>query len=185
MDALWLMLGRGAYLVGLEPSCILTFRDELPALFPETIARKGLRERALLLDEFLAREVPGFMPLATKPLTRQGDAARPLSSEGYRRTRYRNGDSVEDRRTRARSPRRRMLRDGRAFGYEDSHFAVSKACADRVLVPAINDSDRETIVISDGFSCRTQIRQFCPGPPSDASGAGSESRCAKMKRAAS
>jgi hypothetical protein len=39
---------------------------------------------------------------------------------------------------------------------------VSKACADRVLIPAINRSDRETIVISDGFSCRAQIRQFCP-----------------------
>jgi hypothetical protein len=49
------------------------------------------------------------------------------------------------------------------FGYEDSHYAVSKACADRVLVPAINGSDHNTIVISDGFSCRTQIRQFCPG----------------------
>jgi len=49
------------------------------------------------------------------------------------------------------------------FGYEESHFAVSKACADRVLVPTINGSGADTIVISDGFSCRTQIRQFCPG----------------------
>jgi hypothetical protein len=49
-----------------------------------------------------------------------------------------------------------------AFGYEDAHFEVSKACADRVLVPAVTRSDRETLMISDGFSCRAQIRQFCP-----------------------
>ncbi len=49
------------------------------------------------------------------------------------------------------------------FGYEDSTtIAVSKACADRVLIPAIKASAPDTMVISDGFSCRSQIRQFCP-----------------------
>ena len=162
MDALEPMIERGTYVVGLEPSCILTFRDELPALFPDDARARRLRDRALLLDEFLAREVPGFSLPQLKPLGRKAmlhghchqKALAGLDTETAILSKI-NGLEVE------------VLDAGCCgmagpFGYEDSHFAVSKACADRVLVPAINASDRETIVISDGFSCRAQIRQFCP-----------------------
>ena len=60
MDALAPMLERGAALVGLEPSCLLTFRDELPSLFPADPRAAALSARAMLLDEFLSREAPGF-----------------------------------------------------------------------------------------------------------------------------
>ena len=49
-----------------------------------------------------------------------------------------------------------------AFGYEADHYDISKTLAERVLVPAIQGSELGTIVISDGFSCRSQIRHFCP-----------------------
>src|SRR5271163_967971 len=52
----------GIPIVGLEPSCILTFRDELPSLFSEDPRAKALASRSFLLDEFLAREVPDFAP---------------------------------------------------------------------------------------------------------------------------
>jgi len=160
MDALLPMLPRGAFVVGLEPSCILTFRDELPALFPNNAHAQALRDRALLLDEFLARE--GYVLPQSKPLSRKAmlhghchqKAIAGLDSETALLAKI-NGLSVE------------VLDAGCCgmagpFGYESGHFAVSKACADRVLVPAIKKSDRDTIVISDGFSCRAQIRQFCP-----------------------
>ena len=162
MDALDPIIGRGSYVVGLEPSCILTFRDELPALFPDDARARRLRDRALLLDEFLARAVPGFSPPQLKPLARKAmlhghchqKALAGLDTETAILAKI-DGLEVE------------VLDAGccgmaGAFGYEDTHFAVSKACADRVLVPSINAGDRETIVISDGFSCRAQIRQFCP-----------------------
>ena len=162
MDSLWMLLGRGAYLVGLEPSCILTFRDELPALFPDNGRAKMLRDRSLLLDEFLAREVPGFLPPQPKPLK-----ARALLHGHCHQKAIAGLDTETAILSNISGLELEVLDAGccgmaGSFGYEDSHFAVSKACADRVLVPAINGSDRETIVISDGFSCRAQIRQFCP-----------------------
>ncbi|HLX36227.1 MAG TPA: FAD-linked oxidase C-terminal domain-containing protein, partial [Candidatus Binataceae bacterium] len=161
MDALVPMVDRGAYVVGLEPSCLLTFRDELPSLFPNNPRAQMLCERSLLFDEFLARE--GIVPPQPKPLSRKAilhghchqKALVGLDTETAVLGRV-DGLEVD------------VLDAGCCgmagpFGYEDTHFAVSKACADRVLVPAIEASDRETIVISDGFSCRAQIRQFCPG----------------------
>jgi FAD/FMN-containing dehydrogenase/Fe-S oxidoreductase len=162
MDALSPMLERDAYVVGLEPSCILTFRDELPSLFPDNPRAQKLRERSLLLDEFLAREVPGFLQSQQKPFKAKAllhghchqKALAGLDAETAILSKI-DGLDLE------------ILDAGccgmaGAFGYEESHFAVSKACAERVLLPAINRSERETIVISDGFSCRAQIRQFCP-----------------------
>jgi hypothetical protein len=50
-----------------------------------------------------------------------------------------------------------------AFGYDAGHFEVSRAVGERVLMPAVRGADPRAIIISDGFSCRTQIAQFCPG----------------------
>ena len=45
------------------------------------------------------------------------------------------------------------------FGFEAEKYAVSQAAGERVLLPAVRESDKETLIISDGFSCREQIRQ--------------------------
>jgi hypothetical protein len=45
------------------------------------------------------------------------------------------------------------------FGFERGHHEVSMACGERVLLPAVRDASPDTLVISDGFSCRTQIEQ--------------------------
>lgn len=45
------------------------------------------------------------------------------------------------------------------FGFEAGHHEVSMACAERVLLPAIRNATPETLVLADGFSCRTQIEQ--------------------------
>ena len=50
-----------------------------------------------------------------------------------------------------------------AFGYDTRRFEVSRTIAQRVLVPAINRSAEDSLIIADGFACRAQIRQFCPG----------------------
>jgi Fe-S oxidoreductase len=49
------------------------------------------------------------------------------------------------------------------FGFEDGHFEVSQACAERVLLPAVRDAKPTDLVLADGFSCRTQIRQLDSG----------------------
>ena len=45
------------------------------------------------------------------------------------------------------------------FGFEKGHYAVSMACAERVLLPAVRAADPDVAVLADGFSCRTQLRQ--------------------------
>lgn len=45
------------------------------------------------------------------------------------------------------------------FGFEQGHYDVSMACAERVLLPAVRESAPDTLIIADGFSCRTQIEQ--------------------------
>jgi hypothetical protein len=47
-----------------------------------------------------------------------------------------------------------------AFGFEGGeHFDVAMKCGERVLLPAVRDADKETLIIADGFSCREQIAQ--------------------------
>src|SRR5690606_33962051 len=43
------------------------------------------------------------------------------------------------------------------FGFEAGHYEVSIAAGERVLLPAVRQADKDTLIIADGFSCRTQI----------------------------
>ncbi|CNG97905.1 FAD/FMN-dependent dehydrogenase [Mycobacterium tuberculosis] len=46
------------------------------------------------------------------------------------------------------------------FGFENGHYDVSVACAEDKLLPALRDADADALVLADGFSCRTQIREL-------------------------
>ena len=46
------------------------------------------------------------------------------------------------------------------FGFENGHCDVSVACAEDKLMPAVRDADPDTLILADGFSCRTQIREL-------------------------
>ncbi len=158
MDSLWLMVERGAYVVGLEPSCILTFRDELPSLFPDNARAKILSERALLLDEFLKREVSGYLPPQPKPL--KGKA---LLRHGHRHQKALAGlDSevfhpLEHPRT---SSSKSSMPDAAEWpgrpGHEDSHFAVSKALRRSDTDPRDQCQRQGYAQDLDGFSCCLQ-----------------------------
>ena len=49
------------------------------------------------------------------------------------------------------------------FGFEAGHYSVSMACAEQALLPAVRAADPDTLVLADGFSCRTQIAQAGTG----------------------
>ena len=49
------------------------------------------------------------------------------------------------------------------FGFQPGHRAVSEACAERVLLPRVRESDVDTVVMADGFSCRTQLHELDSG----------------------
>ncbi len=150
---------RAVPIVGLEPGCILTFRDELPRLFPGDTVAQALAEGTFLLDEFLARKAPAYVP---PPY--QGRALL----HGHCHQKAIAGLKHETALLERVSGLKLEVLDAGccgmagAFGYEAGHYDISKTLAERVLVPAIRRSDPGAIVISDGFSCRSQVRHFCP-----------------------
>ena len=150
---------RGVAIVGLEPGCILTFRDELPRLFPNDPVAQALARTTFMLDEFLATKAPNFSPPA-----RTGHALL----HGHCHQKVISGIKHEAALLgRVGGLKLEVLDAGccgmaGAFGYEADHYEISKTLAERVLVPAIQRSEPGTIVISDGFSCRSQVRHFCP-----------------------
>jgi len=160
MDVLAPLCDAGKPIVGLEPSCLLTFRDELPGLFPGDPRAAKLARSSMLFDEFLAREAPS-LPL---PAIR----GRALL-HGHCHQKAIAGLDSEIGILKRMSGLELQIPDSGccgmagAFGYDTEHFEVSRAIGERVLLPAVRESDPQTIIISDGFSCRSQIAQLCPG----------------------
>jgi Fe-S oxidoreductase len=146
-------------IVGLEPSCILTFRDELPSFFPGEKRAIDLAAQSLMLEEFLAREAPDFAPPELR-----GSAI----VQGHCHQQALSGIQHEvGVLSRAPGLTVEVLDSGccgmaGAFGYDRDHFEVSRAIGARVLIPALEAAPPETIIVADGFSCRSQIRHFCP-----------------------
>jgi FAD/FMN-containing dehydrogenase/Fe-S oxidoreductase len=149
----------GIPIVGLEPSCILTFRDELPSLFSGDPRAKTIAAQSFLLDEFLAREAPDFAPPEIRRRTLVQGHCHQKALAGI-------GGEIALL-SRAAGAELEVLDAGccgmaGAFGYERAHFEVSRAIGARVLFPAIDKAPPDAIIVADGFSCRSQIRHFCP-----------------------
>ncbi|MBF6561403.1 MAG: FAD-binding oxidoreductase [Candidatus Binataceae bacterium] len=160
LAALTPFVARGLKVVGLEPSCILTFRDELPALFPRLASAQALAGSALMLDEFLAQHAPGFAApaLSGRAIVHGHCHQKSIAGLDGELALLRSASDLS-----VEAPDAGCCGMAGAFGYGADRFAVSRKIGDRVLIPAINQSAPETLVIADGFACRAQIRQFCAG----------------------
>jgi FAD/FMN-containing dehydrogenase/Fe-S oxidoreductase len=152
------LVGRGMPVLGLEPSCMLGFRDEIPALVKSAEARL-VADNALLLEEFLAREhAAGTLALALGPLPRRallhghchqkafGAMAAVEATLGFV-----PGLAVETIET-------GCCGMAGAFGYGKETIAISSKMAELALLPAVRKADADTLVVADGTSCRHQIR---------------------------
>ncbi len=152
------MVERGAKLVGLEPSCILTFRDELPDLAQDP-RTKLLAENSFTLEEFLV-SLPDYRP---------GRLARRAVVHGHCHQKALVGmGPTTDLLKRVEGLEFRVLDSGccgmaGSFGYEEGHYEVSRACGERVLFPAVRGAEPDELIVAPGFSCRTQIADFCDG----------------------
>ena len=149
---------RGAWIVGIEPSCILTLRDELPDLVRDDRAGK-LASASVMLEEFLA----------SLPEWRPGRLERKAVVHGHchQKAIIGMGPTTEVL-SRVEGLEFRVLDSGccgmaGSFGYEKGHYEVSKACGERVLFPAVRQAAADDLVVAPGFSCRHQISDFCGG----------------------
>ena len=149
---------RGAWIVGLEPSCLLSLRDEYLVMGLGALAER-LRERAVLIEEFLAREHDDGrlrLPLRALPESR-------ALLHGH----------CHQKAFDALAPARRILQliPGLAvdvvetsccgmagnFGYEAAHYDISLRMAELALLPAVRNADPSTLIVANGTSCRHQI----------------------------
>jgi FAD/FMN-containing dehydrogenase/Fe-S oxidoreductase len=147
----------GIPVVGLEPSCILSFRDEIPALVKSDTAQK-LASLALTFEEFLAREhKAGTLNLKLKPTPQRAlvhghchqkafDAFGPVQTV-LKLVPDLTVETVESS----------CCGMAGAFGYGADTIDVSLAMGELSLLPAVRKAAEDAIIVADGTSCRHQI----------------------------
>lgn len=149
---------RGVPIVGLEPSCLLTLRDELLSLRLDDAA-KSIATHALLFEEFLVREAEAGrlrLPLgaiAAKSVVhghchqKSFGAFKPVE-QVLRLIPELNVEIIESS----------CCGMAGAFGYGADTYQTSMEMAELSLLPAVRRTDAETLVVADGTSCRHQIK---------------------------
>ena len=155
LTALRAQIDAGVPIVVLEPSCASVFRDELRNLFPADARATRLRSQTFLLSEFLERHAPAFQP---PPLSRK------VLLHGHCHHKALMKMSDEESLLRKMGADLRSIDSGCCgmagpFGYDRDKFAVSQAVGERMLLPAVRGTPTDTLIVSDGFSCREQIFQ--------------------------
>ena len=159
LDSLQPALAHGIPIVGLEPSCTAALRSDAPELLPHDPRAQGLSTSLRTLAELLA-ERPKWQPPSldgvaaiAQPHCHQhavmgweADAAL-LAGAGAQVTAVGGCCGLAGN-----------------FGVERGHYDVSVAVAETALLPAIRAADADTVILADGFSCRTQVEQLAPAP---------------------
>ncbi len=153
LDVLRDEVRRGTPVVGIEPSCLAVFKDELTSMLPHDDDARRLSRQAMHFAEFLERhevELPQFEGRALlwghchhkatggiEPeqavLERMGVDVQPVSGG--------------------------CCGLAGSWGFEAGHHDISLQAGEQALLPAVRDADTETVVVADGFSCKTQIEQ--------------------------
>jgi FAD/FMN-containing dehydrogenase/Fe-S oxidoreductase len=147
---------EGVPVVGLEPSCVAAFRDELVALRPRDADARLLSEHTFTLAEYLERHAPDWSPPRL---------ARTAIVHGHCHQKAVMGMSAEQRLYARLGLDFAVLDSGccgmaGSFGFEQGHYEVSVQVGERRLLPAVREAAQDTLVIADGFSCRTQIEEL-------------------------
>ncbi|MHC2252494.1 FAD/FMN-containing dehydrogenase/Fe-S oxidoreductase [Bradyrhizobium embrapense] len=149
---------RGVPIIGLEPSCLLTLRDELLSLRSDDTA-KSVSAHALLFEEFLVREAEA------------GRLALPLGAVAGKAVVH---GHCHQKSFGAFKPVEKILRlvpgldvktiessccgMAGAFGYGAETYQASIEMAELSLLPAVRSADQDTLIVADGTSCRHQIK---------------------------
>jgi Fe-S oxidoreductase len=153
IDGLRPYLREGVLLVGLEPSCVAALRDELPNLFPHDEDAKRVSRNMLTLSEFLVKEAENY---------EAPNLRRKALVHGHCHQKAIMGIDAEQELYGKLGLDFEVLDSGccglaGSWGFEHDKYDLSMKIGERRLLPAVRDADPETLLISDGFSCKTQI----------------------------
>jgi FAD/FMN-containing dehydrogenase/Fe-S oxidoreductase len=149
----------GGYVAGLEPSCTAVFRADAPELFPDDQDVLRLRDHTLTLAELLTQHTPGWRP---------PELRRPVLAQVHCHQHAVMGWGTDEKLLTDAGAQAEHLETGCCglagnFGFQPGHGDVSRACAERALLPRLRDADPAAVILADGFSCRTQIHELDSG----------------------
>jgi FAD/FMN-containing dehydrogenase/Fe-S oxidoreductase len=148
-------IAAGIPIVGLEPSCLAVFRDELTNLFPHNEDAKRLAQQTFTFAEFLRKKAPDFRP----PTLKQKAVVH-----GHCHQKAIMKLDAEKQLFMQLGLDANILDDGccgmaGSFGFTQKHYRMSMDVGELELFPAIRKMPADTLIVADGFSCREQISQ--------------------------
>ena len=156
------MISDESPLIGIEPSAILTFRDEYPDLVGKDLKAVSieLAKNALMIDEFLKREIEAGK-IKTEQFTK---AKQHIKLHGH--CQQKAVASTDPTKFLLSFPQNYTVEEipsgccgmAGSFGYEKEHYDVSMKIGEMVLFPAVREANKETIIAAPGTSCRHQIK---------------------------
>lgn len=155
IDALAPAVATGKPIVVLEPSCAAAFRDDVPELLHNSRSAADVGGAVVSLAELLQRDAADWSApqVATKSI-----------SQTHCHQHASTGAETDQQLLERLGVHNTTLQSGCCglagnFGFERSHYDVSLAVGEQVLLPAVRSATADTVVLADGFSCRTQISQ--------------------------
>jgi Fe-S oxidoreductase len=167
VERLHRQVGDGAYVVGCEPSCLLTVREEYPRMLAGTDLEEKARavaERCLLVDEFLTPARQG----GELELQLQAANGREVLFHGHCQQKAEADATLSLELLRLAGYKAEMVAApccgmAGAFGFEKEHYEASRAAFERALGPALEARPEAELVVM-GISCRKQIEHFAGRP---------------------
>jgi len=156
------IISKDTPLLGIEPSAILSFRDDYKRLYDDVLTVEELSKNVFLIEEFLAKEIEDGC----------------ITSKQFSNAEYKVKIHVHCHQKALSSMKctfdcMNVLPNAKVtilptgccgmaggFGYEKEHFEVSKTISNLTLIPAIKKSSSDTVIITNGSSCRHQIKDF-------------------------
>jgi Fe-S oxidoreductase len=158
LDELSPEIEAGIPIVGLEPSCVAVFRDELLNLFPHDERAQALSRQTFLLSEFLESHAKDFpLPHLDRKALLHGHCHHKslMKMTAEESVLHRLGIDFQ-------SPAQGCCGMAGSFGFEPDKYDLSVAIGELELMPAVRRAPADWLIIADGFSCREQIAQGTP-----------------------
>ncbi|MBN1596933.1 MAG: FAD-binding protein [Bacteroidales bacterium] len=149
-------------LIGIEPSAILTFRDEYPDLLRDDKKEKALQlaENTFTMEEFLVREIEN------KNISADLFTKNKVNIKFHGHCQQKAISTTQFTKTILSIPENYSVEEIKSgccgmagsFGYEKEHFDLSMKVGELVLFPAVKKAEADTIIVAAGTSCRHQIK---------------------------
>ena len=154
------MISEQTPLIGIEPSAILTFKDEYLRLADDRTSAKGIAQNTFLIEEFISNEI-AIGNIKSSQFTRESKSVK-LHAHCYQKA-LSNPIHSFNVLNLPENYKVTMIPSGccgmaGSFGYEKEHYEISMKVGEQTLFPAVRKASEDTLIAANGTSCRHQIK---------------------------